>query len=138
MFMRIASLFALTVLVLPVTADDKEDLHPIAAQVKGKLKDANKPFTMAVLLTVKEGAGAKLEAAFAKAIPPTRKEKGCIAYDLNHDTEKETRYVVYERWKSIADLQAHLKSAHITALLDEIKDVIDGSPEVRVLIPAAE
>ena len=58
----------------------------------------------------------RIAAAFAKAIPVTRKEKGCVAYDLNHDTEKETRYVIYERWKSIADLQAHLKSAHITAL----------------------
>ena len=38
----------------------------------------------------------------AKAAKATRAEKGCIAYDLNRDTEDTARYVVYERWKNVA------------------------------------
>ena len=46
--------------------------------------------------------------------------------------------MIYERWKSLADLDAHLKTNHIKALLAVLPDVSVGAPEVRVLLPAAE
>jgi quinol monooxygenase YgiN len=114
------------------------DTAPIVADVKSQLKDPTKPFTMFVTLQVKDGMQAKFEAAFAKASKATRKEKGALAYDLNHDAKDATRYIVYERWKSLADLEAHLKSPHITALLTELKELLTGPPELRVAVPAAE
>ena len=117
-------------------ADDKDD--PIIAFVKPRLKDASKPFTLMVGVKVKEGAGEKFEAAFAKSLQATRKEKGCITYDLNRDTSDATRYQVYERWKSLADLEAHLKSDHIKALLRVLPDVTGGGLDLRVLLPVSE
>jgi quinol monooxygenase YgiN len=111
---------------------------PIIAFVKPKLKHPDKPFTLVVIVKVKEGEGKKFEEAFAKALTATRKEKGCIRYDLNHDTENAARYVVYERWKSLADLESHLKSDHIKALLGVLPDVTTGGPELHVLLPASE
>jgi len=127
-------------LVLPFVAAPTlgQEPNPIAAQVKAELKDPAKPFTMLVRVQVKEGMQDKFEAAFAKAVKETRKEKGCLEYDLNRDTKDSTRYLVYERWKSLADLEAHLKTPHITALLGELKDLLAGPPEVRVMLPAAE
>src|SRR5262249_56723830 len=118
------------------SADDKDD--PIIAFVKPKLKDASKPFTLMVGVKVKEGTGEKFEAAFAKALQATRKEKGCLTYDLNRDTEDPTRYQVYERWKSLADLEAHLKTDHIKALVAVLPDVTAGRLELRVLLPTSE
>lgn len=112
--------------------------HPIAAQVKAKLKDPSKPFTMVVLVKLKDGSTEKFEAAFAKATKETRKEKGSLAYDLNRDADDATRYMVYERWKSLAALEAHLKTPHITALLGEIGELMANPPEVRVLTPVGE
>jgi quinol monooxygenase YgiN len=116
----------------------QEKENPIAAQVKASVKDPGKPFTLVVTLRVKEGAGAKLETAFAKAVKATRLEKGCVTYDLNRDTKTPGQYMVYERWQNLAALEAHLKSQHITALLGEIGDLLDGAPEFRVLVPAGE
>jgi quinol monooxygenase YgiN len=127
---------ALLALPLLALAADKE--NPLLTKIKADLKDPNKPFTMTVQLQAKEGMQAKLEAAFTKAIKETRKEKGCIAYDLNKDVKDPTRYVVYERWKSLADLDAHLKSPHITALLDELKELLAAPPEGKVMLPAGE
>src|SRR5215204_1831208 len=116
MLARAFGLVALLFLVLPAPVAAQENDDPIIAFVKTKVKDKDKPFTLLVTVKVKEGMGAKFEEAFTKAIQGTRKEKGCITYDLNHSLEDATKYQVYERWKSVADLEAHLKTAHIKAL----------------------
>lgn len=115
-----------------------QDRHPIAAQVAAAVKDPTKPFTLAISLKVKDGTAEKFEAAFARAIEATRKEKGALAYDLNRDPKAAGRYLVYERWKTLADLEAHLASEHLKALGGVLGEVLDGSPEVRVLVPAGE
>src|SRR5215212_3080187 len=82
-----------------VSAQDKD--NPIIALVKKRVSDAKKPFTLVVALHLIEGAGEKFEALFAKAQKATRKEPGCITYDLNQDLENKTKFFVYERWKSM-------------------------------------
>ena len=130
---------AVALLALPALAlSAADEPHPLVAKIKADLKDPAKPFTLVVQLQVKEGMHAKLETAFVKAAKETRKEKGCITYDLNRDAKDPTRFMVYERWKSLADLEAHLKAPHITALFDELKDVLAAPPEGKVLLPAAE
>lgn len=119
-----------------VVGEDEE--NPVIASVKSRLKNPDKPFTLIVRVQVKEGADKQFEAAFAKAIPASRKEKGNLAYDLNRDTENPSRYLVYERWKNLAALEDHFKTAHLKALLAELPKVTDGAPESQILLPAAE
>ena len=138
MFARMMGLMTLSLFVAPTLAKAQEKDDPILTYVNAKVKDKDKPFTLLVTLKVKEGMGAKFEEAFAKARKETRKEKGCIAYDLNRSLEDVTKYQVYERWKSVADLEAHLKSAHIKALLMALPDVLAGSPDLGVMLPASE
>ncbi|MBM4071578.1 MAG: antibiotic biosynthesis monooxygenase [Planctomycetes bacterium] len=124
------------VLVGPVPGQDKED--PIVAAVKAGLKNPAKPFTMLVIVKVKEDAGGKFESAFAKAQVETRKEKGNRTYDLNRSAKSPAEYLVYERWQDLAALQAHMKTPHIKTLLSEIGDLLAGPPEVKVLVPVGE
>jgi quinol monooxygenase YgiN len=119
-----------------VAGQDRE--NPVITFVKSRLKDPDKPFTLIVRVQVKEGAGRQFEAAFAKAHAETRKEKGNLAYDLNRDTQDPSRYLVYERWKDLAALEAHLKTSHIKALFVELPKVTAGAPESQVLLPAGE
>ena len=119
-----------------VAGQDKE--NPIITSVKSRLKNPDKPFTLIVRIQVKEGAGKQFEEAFAKAIPASRKEKGNLAYDLNRDTQDPSRYLVYERWKDLAALEAHLQTPHLKALLAELPKVADGAPESQVLLTAGE
>ncbi len=119
-----------------VAGEDKE--NPVIASVKSRLKNPDKPFTLIVRVQVKAGAGKQFEAAFAKALQATRKEKGNLAYDLNRDTQDPLRYLVYERWKDLAALDAHLKTSHIKELFEELPKVTDGAPESQVLLPVSE
>jgi len=127
---------ALFVLCAPLHAGDKND--PILDAAKKNVSDPAKPFTMVVVLTVKDGKGKELETAFAPAIKATRKEKGCLAYDLNGDTNDATKYYVYERWQSIPALEAHLKTAHIKTLLGTVVDLVAGPPEAKFYTVVAE
>jgi hypothetical protein len=80
---------ALALAALAATrAPAQEKENPIVAKVKAAVKDPSRPFTLTILLTVKEGAGEKFEAAFAKAATQTRKEKGCLAYNLDRNAAK--------------------------------------------------
>src|SRR5215469_4376196 len=119
-----------------VAGEDQE--NPVITFVKSRLKNPDKPFTLLVRIQVKEGAGDQFESAFAKARTATRKEKGNLAYDLNRDTQDPSRYLVYERWKDLAALEAHLKTPHLKALLAELPKVADGAPESQVLLTAGE
>jgi quinol monooxygenase YgiN len=129
--------FGLCMLAVPGRGAQDEP-NPIVAQVKAKVKNPKKPFTMLVRLELKEGANEQFEAAFAPAIKATRAEKGCITYDLSQDLDHSGSYVLYERWKSLADLQAHLNAEHIKSLLPKVHELSVKPPELQVLAPAAE
>src|SRR5262245_48437355 len=104
-------LFCLPVLALvglfPATASAQD--HPVVALVKSKVKDPAKPFALLVTIKAKAGKEKELEAAFAPCIAATKKEAGCLAYELNRDSDDPTSYLMYEKFKNVAALEAHLK-----------------------------
>jgi quinol monooxygenase YgiN len=112
-------LLALAALVLAGTfstalgADD----HPVVALVKSKVKDPSKPFALLVTIKAKAGKEKDVEAVFAPCIAATKKEAGCLAYELNRDPDDPTTYVMYEKFKSVSALDDHLKQDHTKKLL---------------------
>jgi len=112
--------------------------HPILTAVKSQVKDINLPFMMAVHVTINPSTSVPFEKAFAECIPLTRKETGCIAYDLNRSCEEPTKYINYERWASIAALDAHLSASHTVKLLTTIASYVEGSPVIKVYAFAGE
>jgi quinol monooxygenase YgiN len=102
------------------------------------LREPAKPFTIVARFSVKDGTQAKLEAALARARAATHCEPGVIAYDLNRDTADSARYLVYERWKSLADLEVHLRTLYIAKLMEEIDEVLAAAPEFNVFVPSGE
>lgn len=48
-----------------------------------------------------------------KLIKTTRKEDGCVQYDLHQDNDRPEVFLFYEIWESRELWQAHMKSAHL-------------------------
>ena len=48
-------------------------------------------------------------------IEPTRKEEGCVQYDLHVSTENPGHFIFFENWTSREMLDKHSQSAHIQA-----------------------
>jgi quinol monooxygenase YgiN len=82
-----------------------------------------KPVTLTALFKARPGKESELRSTLIGLIAPTRKEEGCINYDLHASTEDPAQFIFYENWKTMADLDRHGETAHIKALLDRIEDL---------------
>ena len=69
------------------------------------------------------------------AIAATRKEKGCLQYDLSRDPTVPESYLLYERWSDLESLKAHLASEHIATMQKALEGVRAAPPQARVLAP---
>jgi quinol monooxygenase YgiN len=64
---------------------------------------------------------------------PTRSEEGCINYDLDRGVEDPSEFVLYENWRSKADLDEHLEKPHIKELLDQVPELSEDGVEITLL-----
>ena len=113
-------------------AADEE--NPVVKMIKGKLKDEKKTFAILVTFKVKAGNEKKFEEAFAPCLTATRKEPGCIAYYLNRDPDAPNTYIMYESFKGIPGLEAHMKEKHTQTLLATVIPLCEGDPTIKVFI----
>ena len=124
----------LATLILGATCRDTRaaDDHPVVALVKSKVKDPSKPFALLVTFEVAPDKEKDFLAACAPCIAATHKEPGCIAYELNHDTDHAEIYVMFEKFKSIDALNAHIKMKHTDTLLKSIGTMLKSPPKIKV------
>lgn len=75
-----------------------------------------------VKFTVKEDELEFVKAELLKVLEPTRKENGCIQYDLHQDIDNPNVLMFYEIWETVDAWKAHDKMKHITKLKEAMKD----------------
>ncbi|SFR09214.1 MULTISPECIES: putative quinol monooxygenase [unclassified Enterobacter] len=77
---------------------------------------------------------------FAKIIPTVLEEKGCHGYapmvdhaaGVSFQTTNPDSIMMVEQWESVADLEAHLQTAHMKAWGEAVKgDVLET--HIRIL-----
>lgn len=115
----------------PVAAPAADD-PPVVALVKSKVKDPNKPFALLVTFKVKEGKEKEFLAAFKPCLTATRKEAGVVAYELNHDPDDPDLYVMYEQFKGVKALAAHMEEKHTQTLLKAVGPLCAAEPRIKV------
>ena len=119
--------------LVAINTNAADEENPVVKLIKSKVKDEKKPFALLVTFKVKPGNEKKFEEAFAPCLVATRKEPGCAAYYLNRDTEAASNYIMYEQFKSIAALEAHMKEKHTQTLLATVVPMCEGDPQIKVL-----
>jgi quinol monooxygenase YgiN len=73
----------------------------------------------------KAGMEKQLRQALQSVLAPTRAEAGCINYDLHESVDDPRSFLFHENWTSAGHLDAHLKSAHIRALFESLRDLVE-------------
>jgi quinol monooxygenase YgiN len=92
---------------------------------------------MAQLLTVvaqmkaKAGKEEELRKLLLGLIEPTRKEQGCVQYDLHVHIDDPSRFVFYENWESKEDLDRHSAAPHMDAFRHAAAHLLAEPPSVE-------
>ncbi len=63
---------------------------------------------------------AELRAALADLIRATRREPGCLRYDLHIAADDPTSFVLIEEWATQAALEAHMAQPHTQTALAKV------------------
>jgi quinol monooxygenase YgiN len=88
------------------------------------------PLTVFAEFRAKSGRERELGGLLKGLIEPTRRERGCLQYDLHVDNDQAGHFLFYENWSSMAELQAHLGSPHLTAVLAQSADLLEEPARV--------
>ena len=69
---------------------------------------------------------------YSELVDETRKEEGCIAYNLFQDTKNECILTMIEEWESKVYLKAHFNSEHFKRIVPQIGQIGEGDGEVNI------
>jgi quinol monooxygenase YgiN len=76
---------------------------------------------------VKEGKLAEYKQKTVHLIEETRKEVGCISYDLCEDIDNPNILTFIEKWEDKMSLDAHMKTTHFVEIVPKLKDLRESS-----------
>ena len=83
----------------------------------------------AVILTAmvkaRPGQEDAVKEALLSLVEPTRKEPGCLLYNLHQSKSDPTLFMFYEQWANQKALEGHGKTPHMKALGAKLKDKTD-------------
>lgn len=79
------------------------------------------------LFVAASGKEEELEQVLTALVEPTRKEEGCLRYDLLRGFGSSAAFAFVEEWESIETLDAHSRSAHLKEAGARIPNLV-GAP----------
>jgi quinol monooxygenase YgiN len=81
---------------------------------------------------------ARARAALVKMQEATRSEPGCISYGFSIDVADPARIVIAERWRAMADLEAHIKTPHMAEFGRAVAAIQPQSMDIKAYEVAGE
>ena len=72
----------------------------------------------------------------AACIAATRKEEGCLLYDLHESITDPTRFVFVEQWTSREALGAHARTSHLKEWRKIAGECAAAPTKIEVITPA--
>jgi quinol monooxygenase YgiN len=91
-----------------------------------------KNLTVVATFQARPGKEADLRAALISMLKPTRKEKGCLHYEVHEAPESRGRFLFFETWQDQAAFDSHMKSQHVLALLPRVDELCTQFPHVTI------
>lgn len=88
------------------------------------------PLTLIARLTAKPGQGEALGDGLRRLIAPTTKEAGSLGYVLHRDNADADVWILYETWRSRADLDAHFERPYAKAMLARFPELLAKEMEL--------
>ncbi len=88
-------------------------------------------------LVARAGKEDALRSVLMGLIAPTRKESGCITYELLQNKENSGEFTFVEEWQDEVALKAHFATDHLQNALGKFPDLLAEDLDVRRYILVA-
>lgn len=85
--------------------------------------------TVIARVTAKPGCEADVRRELLRLVEASRKEDGCINYDLHVSLDNPAQFVFYENWRDAAAHTAHHQTPHMQAWRARREPLLAGPPE---------
>jgi quinol monooxygenase YgiN len=73
----------------------------------------------------------ELLSVLSSLVEPTRKEPGCISYNLFQNNQDPTDFALIEEWKNNAALESHLATKHFKEVLVKLPSLVAAEPDIQ-------
>ena len=73
---------------------------------------------------------AQVRAILIALVEATRREPGCLSYELLQNHDDPTDFAFIERWASQAAEQAHFMTPHLLATLQQLSGLLASEPQI--------
>ncbi len=90
----------------------------------------SEPLSIFARLKARPGQAEALEIALRSLVAPTRAEPGSLDYRLHRAVDSPDTWLLYERWASRADFDAHFERPHMKAIRARVPELVDGEVEM--------
>lgn len=86
--------------------------------------------TLIARLTAKPEQAEALGAGLQAMVAPTRAEEGSIDYVIHRDNDDPRVWILYENWRSRADLDLHFEQPYTKALMARFPELLATEMEL--------
>jgi len=73
---------------------------------------------------------AQVREILSALVEPTRRESGCLSYELLQNGSDPADFVFVEKWASAAAEQAHFATQHVSVALQQVVGLLAAEPEI--------
>lgn len=89
--------------------------------------------TLIAFLRARPGVEDELGRRLSALVEPTRREPGCVAYQLHRSNSDAGLWVLYENWRSQADLDLHFQEPYLGDLLADLPGLLRQEMELHYM-----
>jgi quinol monooxygenase YgiN len=90
-----------------------------------------KQLTLLAIAQAKPGQAEELGRRLAALVEPTRAEAGCMNYNLHQSKDDPTIWMLYENWRSEADLEKHFQTIPFKKFIARCNEVLANEMDLR-------
>ncbi len=91
-----------------------------------------KSLTVVALVKAQPGKETEVRKELLSLVEPSRKDAGCLNYDLHQAVDDPTRFMFHENWTSKADLDRHLQKPGLQAVLARVGRMVAEPPQITL------
>jgi quinol monooxygenase YgiN len=87
--------------------------------------------TNVAYFTAKPGRSRDLGDELLQLVAPSRREEGCLRYEIHQSTDVPDVWMVLEDWRHASDFKLHMSTNYVQAFMAKVADLCVEDVKIR-------